>query len=555
MPDFVPKQSVSLSAPKLQESSGPLSPPPPPPPPPMAGDKAPRASTQGAPPPPPPPGLHGAASLEGAIPTLPVFLAGNRAQNPLKPAGMALPQVIKPTRPMKQLFWNKLPMGNITQTVWKDICDPSSDVGTIELDFTEIDEIFCKNQIVSTNANAKTEKKKAVSLFGQNRANNIGIMLSRIKLSYPEIRTALLKILDNDLSIENLKAIKQYVPTNDEIEVVREYDGDFEVLGAAEKFYRQIVDIPRLSERLTAMIFRRRLEIDVAELKPEMDVLRMTIDELQNSKRLKGLLKTILLIGNHMNASSFRGNAYGFQLDALLKIRDTKGVEGAKPGSTTLLHYLAKAVNAKDPSLLKFIDEVPHLEAAARISVQTLMSSVNSLVGGMNQIREETQALRKVKTLPPNDLFIEVMEKFVDANEEGIQKLIEVGQSLEIDLKKLLMFYGEDPNNAKPEDFFGMLVSFSTMLQNSQAENEALAKKLEKNQQTANKNRRPSDTLAGSSVAPVRDGNLDDAIRGLRTGLRRNRGARPTSRVFDISPEALQSINASLHSRQSSRQR
>jgi len=38
------------------------------------------------------------------------------------------------------------------------------------------------------------------------------------------------------------------------------------------------------------------------------------------------------------------------------------------------------------------------------------MSSVNSLVGGMNQIREETQALRKVKTLPPNDLFIEVME-------------------------------------------------------------------------------------------------------------------------------------------------
>lgn len=56
------------------------------------------------------------------------------------------------------------------------------------------------------------------------------------------------------------------------------------------------------------------------------------------------------------------------------------------------------------------MDEVPHLEAAARISVQTLMSSVNSLVGGMNQIREETQALRKVKNLPPNDLFIEVME-------------------------------------------------------------------------------------------------------------------------------------------------
>ncbi|KAF9996381.1 hypothetical protein BGZ65_008027 [Modicella reniformis] len=473
---------------------------------------------------------------------------------------MALPQAIKPTRPMKQLFWNKLPMGTITQTVWKDICDPTSDLGAIELDYTEIDEIFCKNQTVS-DVNATVEKKKAVSLFSHTRANNIAIMLSRIKLSYPEIRMALLEILDEKLSIENLKAIKQYVPTSDEIELIKDYDGDFEGLGPAEKFYRQIVDIPRLSERLSTMMFRRRLEIDVAELKPEMDVLRLTIEELQNSRRLKSLLKTVLLIGNHMNAASFRGNAYGFQLDALLKIRDTKGTDGAKPGSGTLLHYLAKAINAKDPSLLKFLEEAPHIEAAARISVQTLMNSVNSLVAGMNQIREETRVLRTIKTVPPNDLYIDVMEKFVDTNEEGIQKIVEVGEGLEQDLRKLLTFYGEDPNNTKPEGFFGMLVSFSTMLQKSQIENEALLKKLNKSQQPTNLNRRPSATQGGLSVPPVRDGHLDDAIRGLRSGLRRNRRDRPMSHLYsELSMDALQAINASVakagalaHSRQSSR--
>ncbi|KAF9900526.1 hypothetical protein BX616_002571, partial [Lobosporangium transversale] len=119
---------------------------------------------------------------------------------------------------------------------------------------------------------------------------------------------------------------------------------------------------------------------------------------------------TVLLMGNHLNATSFRGNAYGFQLEALLKIRDTKGVEGVKPGSSTLLHYLAKSINAKDPNLLKFLDEVPHLEAAARISVQTLINSVNSLVAGMGQIREEVRILRKIRISPPNDYFIEVME-------------------------------------------------------------------------------------------------------------------------------------------------
>ncbi|KAF9131822.1 hypothetical protein BGW39_001281 [Mortierella sp. 14UC] len=563
------QRSVSMPAPKPKAlgASPPTGGAPLPPPPPMPnapfGKGALKPPSQTLPPPPPPgPQPQGAAALEGAIPTLPVFLPGNRTANPLKPLAMAIPQVVKPTRPMKQLFWNKLPTGTITNTVWKDICDPSSDLGTVELDFAEIDELFCKNQVVSATANVTKEKKKPVSLFNVSRANNIAIMLSRIKMTYPEIRAALMEILDDKLSIENLKAIKQYVPTGDEIELIKEFEGDFESLGHAEKFYREIYDIPRLSERVSSMIFRRRLEIDVGELKPEMDVLRLTIEELHSSRRLKSLLKTVLLIGNHLNATSFRGNAYGFQLDALLKIRDTKGVDNIKPGASTLLHYLAKSIHSKDPSLLKFLEEVPHLEAAARISVPTLMNSCNSLVAGMNQIREEIRVLRRIRISPPNDHFVDVMEKFADANEEGIQKIVELGQGLEQDLKKLLIFYGEDAVNTKPEDFFGMLVSFSTMLQKSQLENEAMAKKLlnkaNQQQQQANKGK----VGTAISVAAIRDGHLDDAIRGLRSGLRRNRKDRPMSHLYsELSMEALQAINLSVpragaltHSRQGSRQ-
>ncbi|KAG0339662.1 hypothetical protein BG004_006719 [Podila humilis] len=483
---------------------------------------------------------------------------------------MAVPQPVKPTRPMKQLFWNKLPTGTIAQTVWKDICDPSSNLGTVDLDYTEIDELFCKNQAgTNTTASAMAEKKKNTSLLNVNRANNIAIMLSRIKLTYPEIRVALMEILDQKLSIENLKAIKQYVPGGDEIELIKEHEGDFESLGNADRFYKEILDIPRLSERLAAMIFRRRLEIEVSELKPELDVLRWTIEELKNSMKLRSLLKTILLMGNHMNAASFRGNAYGFQLDALLKIRDTKGSDSAKPGCSTLLHYLAKAIHAKNPDLLKFLDEVPHLEAAARISVPTLMNTMNSFVAGMNQIREECRVLRRIRISPPNDKFLEIMENFVESNEEGIQQIMATGQQLEQDLKNLLMFYGEDPVNTKPEDFFNMIVSFSSMLQKSQTENEAMAKRLQKSAQLANNlNRRPSDTTGGvggggMSIAAIRDGHMDDAIRGLRSGLRRNRRDRPMSHLYsELSMETLDAMNRSVpragelaHSRQTSRMR
>ncbi|KAG0234469.1 hypothetical protein BGW41_001142 [Actinomortierella wolfii] len=565
------------------QTSGGLPPPPPPPPLPsmiVTGDQSsmmpkvivpppeilqarPSAPGQPVPPPPPPPSApriggqapNPAVNLEGAIPTLPVFMAGtNRVINPLKPQSMALPQVAKPSRPMKQLFWNKLPTSTISQTVWRDICDPNSGLDIIDLNYAEIEEIFCKNQPAP--ANKQPEKKKMLSLLPNNRANNIGIMLSRIKLPYADIRIAILEIQDDKLNVENLKAIKQYVPSNDEIELVREYEGDFDTLASADRFYREIYDIPRLSERLTAMIFRRRLEIEIAELTPEMEVLRCTIQELRSSTKLKRLLKTVLVLGNHMNGSSFRGNAYGFQLEALMKMRDTKGAESNRPGGSSLLHFLAKSVHDKDPTLLTFIDDLPHLEAAARVSLQSLLATIQSLANGMKAVQEEVKTLRGVPTVLPNDRFIEVMEDFVTSNEQRVTMLSEAGQSLDQDLRKLLAYYGEDSANTKPEDFFGMLVSFSTMLQKSQAENEAIIKKLSKQASQQNKNRRPTAPVGGVSIAAIRDGHMDDAIRGLKSGLRRTRRERPMSHLYsELSMEALQamSIPRSGHSRHGSR--
>ncbi|KAF9163119.1 hypothetical protein DFQ26_002908 [Actinomortierella ambigua] len=553
---------------------GPPLPPPPPPnmqtmmmmpkvivPPPEVLQARPSAPGQPVPPPPPPPSApriggqepNPAVNLEGAIATLPVFTAGtNRVINPLKPQSMALPQAAKPSRPMKQLFWNKLPTTTISQTVWRDICDPSSGLDIVDLDYTEIEEIFCKNQPVT--ANKQPEKKKTLSLFPTNRANNIAIMLSRIKLPYSDIRLAILEILDDKLNVENLKAIKQYVPTNDEIELVREYEGDFDTLASADRFYREIYDIPRLSERLAAMIYRRRLEIEVAELTPEMEVLRSTIQELRASKKLKRLLKTVLVLGNHMNGSTYRGNAYGFQLEALMKMRDTKGLEGNKPGGSSLLHYLARSIHEKDPGLLTFVDELPHLEAAARVSVQSLLATIQSQVNGMKLIEDEMKTLSQAKQVPANDRFIQVMQDFLTANEQGVAMLTEAGQTLEQDLKKLLAYYGEDSVNTKPEDFFGMLVSFSTMLQKAQAENEAQVKKLSKQaaQNNTAKNRRPTVPVGGVSIAAIRDGHMDDAIRGLKSGLRRTRRERPMSHLYsELSMEALQamSIPRTGHSR------
>src|SRR5260370_36705225 len=84
------------------------------------------------------------------------------------------------------------------------------------------------------------------------------------------------------------------------------------------------------------MLYRRRLELEIAEVKPDVDMVRNAGAELRSSIKFKQVLsvslqqfiqapssslaQAVLMIGNTLNGSTFRGAAQGFRLDALLKV-------------------------------------------------------------------------------------------------------------------------------------------------------------------------------------------------------------------------------------------
>lgn len=81
--------------------------------------------------------------------------------------------------------------------------------------------------------------------------------------------------------------------------------------------------IPRLSERLECMIYRRKLDLEIEEIRPELNILRNASQELRQSIAFKQVLQAVLAVGNALNGSSFRGGARGFQLEGLLKVCST----------------------------------------------------------------------------------------------------------------------------------------------------------------------------------------------------------------------------------------
>ncbi|GAA6056774.1 hypothetical protein JCM3770_006127 [Rhodotorula araucariae] len=465
----------------------------------------------------------------------------------------------KPLKKMKPFFWSKLPPTRVGASVWL-----KSDAAPLEL--VDLEKEFAIGPALGRELKTETKVKKnqaTQTLLSESRARNVGVMLARMRLPHAVVRDALLQLDDAKLSVDNLKAIKHNAPTADEIEMLRAFDGDVKTLATPDQYFLELSVIPRLPERLAAMLYRRRLDMEMEELRPDLAILRAASDELRSSKRFQTLLKTVLAIGNTLNGGTFRGGAAGFSLDSLLKLQD---VRAASPSvaTPTLLHYLVRVVRRQNPSLLSFLEEIPHVEAASRVSSATVHDTVQSLVAGVAQAKAELDVLKSIATLSPQDRFIPVMDQFIRHATPAMEALRSHAQSVSDELRDLLLFFGEDPKESKPEALFDLVAQFASLLRRADVEVQAADAKAEAAMQKAaslqpmrvpDPTPPPSSTLQPYSDSPsptsallcssssgggnsLGRGQFDTAIRDLRNGVlsRRQRSTadrdRPLSRIF-----------------------
>lgn len=547
----------------LTRADGPsvvLPPPPPPPPPPPSLSLNPTNSLTSSPvvpPPPPPPAISSPANdssfLPPPPPPPPSTDVGLPPPPPPLPAGSRQPfsRAAKPTKKLKPFFWTKLTT-EAESTVWNDIT-PDISFGMDDLDAT----FTIDNQASAPRPSSTSAKNQNVTtLLDITRAQNVGIMLSRIKLSVSEIRRAILEVNDQKLSLDDLKAISKQLPTIEESNRIKDFE-DVGKLAKADQFFFAIIDIPRLTERMDCMLFRRKVELEIEEIRPELNIVRNASHELKASVRFKRVLQGVLTVGNALNASTFRGGARGFKLDSLMKLKETKTAK-ATSECPTLLHYIARVLLKTDPALITFVEDTPHIEAAARVSVQTLITSVNALAGGIRQVNTEIAYLEGHSQVLGGDRFVTTMKPFVRKTSPELSALQKMTEAVENDLRSLLVYYGEpvdSPDAPKPEDFFAMICSFSQALQKAALEihesNPTVSVHPSPSQALPiedTMNSIPEDTSAASSTLKpqnnmlpqdyatsrsVARGDLDQAIRSMRDGKRRARpDRRPLSKIF-----------------------
>lgn len=203
--------------------------------------------------------------------------------------------------------------------------------------------------------------------------------------------------------------------------------------------------------------------------------------EVARSRRLRKILELVLAFGNYMNRGA-RGNASGFRLASLNRLADTKS---SSVKGTTLLHYLVQVVEKKFKDLLRFDEDVPHVKAAAKVSLGEMEKDISLLRAGLTEITREIEFHRCAGTPQNGDLFLPVMMEFHTQASVRFAELEDQFQDMKTRFDRAVRLFGEDGSNLQPDEFFGIFDSFLNAFMDARHDNESLKKRQEEEEKRA----------------------------------------------------------------------
>ncbi|XP_030649513.1 protein diaphanous homolog 1 isoform X2 [Chanos chanos] len=529
--------------PPLPGMPGPPPPPPlpgmpcPPPPPPLPGGP-------GMPPPPPPlPGGPGIPppppGMPGMPPPPPGGFGGWASAPPALPFGLQPKKEYKPEVQLKRANWNKIAPDALSEdSFWtkakEDRYESKELFAKLTLAFssqTKTEKSKKEQDGADEKKMAQKKKAKELKILDSKTSQNLSIFLGSFRMPYEEIKNVILEVNESVLTENIVQSMIKLLPEPDILSQLAEMKDEYDDLAESEQFGVVISSVKRLKSRLNAILFKLQFEEQINNVKPDIVAVTAACEEMKNSENFSKLLELILLIGNYMNAGSRNAKSFGFGINYLCKLRDTKSADQKQ----TLLHFLAETCQEKYPEVMNFTKDLTHVEKASRVSAEMLQKN-------LAQMGKQIQDLEKdVETFPPpqndKDKFTEKMTSFVGQAREQYEKLQLMYENMEKQYEGLGKYFVFDPKKVTPEELFADLNNFRNMFQQAVVENQKRKESEEKMRKAKlarekaekeKEERQKKNQLLDINAEGDETGIMDGLLEALQSGaaFRRKRGPR-----------------------------
>ncbi|XP_036097211.1 protein diaphanous homolog 1 isoform X2 [Molossus molossus] len=519
--------------PPLPGGSGMLPPPPPlpggsgiPPPPPFPGGP-------GIPPPPPGMGMPPPPPFGFGVPTAPVL-----------PYGLTPKKLYKPEVQLRRPNWSKFVAEDLSQDCfWTKVKEDRFENNELFAKLTHAFSAQTKTSKAKKDQEGGEEKKsvqkkkvKELKVLDSKTAQNLSIFLGSFRMPYQEIKNVILEVNEAVLTESMIQNLIKQMPEPEQLKMLSELKDEYDDLAESEQFGVVMGTVPRLRPRLNAILFRLQFSEQVENIKPEIVSVTAACEEVRKSESFKNLLEITLLVGNFMNAGSRNAGAFGFNISFLCKLRDTKSTDQ----KMTLLHFLAELCENDYPDVLKFPDELAHVEKASRVSAENLQKNLDQMKKQISDVERDVQNFPAATD--EKDKFVEKMTSFVKDAQEQYNKLRMMHSNMENLYKELGEYFLFDPKKVSVEEFFMDLHNFKNMFVQAVKENQKrreteekmrrakLAKEKAEKERLEKQQKR--EQLIDMNAEGDETGVMDSLLEALQSGaaFRRKRGPRQANR-------------------------
>lgn len=311
-------------------------------------------------------------------------------------------------------------------------------------------------------------------------AQNLLILLhsSLKKYSGEQIKQSILRCDTSILSSDVIEQLLQSLPPVEQIIRLHEISNTGDKLSEGESFLAVLGGIEDVVTRLESINFKLCIEDDIQNVKENISSGIAACEEIKASKKFAKVLELILLFGNFMNFDSIYGQAYGFELTFLTKLKDTKDVNG----KLTLLHYLVETIEKKYTDVLSFGEELHHSKKASRID----LAHIIEVVSGMEASQEKLTSILKTskQSQTSDDIFTDVMVDFAVQCFGKIVDLKEMVKRMENLYKEVAEYFAFDVNKYPVDSLFTDIETFKESFQQAYKEILDIKKSQDKIQKT-----------------------------------------------------------------------
>lgn len=296
--------------------------------------------------------------------------------------------------------------------------------------------------------------------------------------------------------------------------------------------------ICRLVPRLHSINFKLCVQDMVQDVKPDIVAGTAACEEVKTSKKFAKILELILLFGNYMNSGSKNGQAFGFEISFLTKLTNTKDLDNKQ----TLLHYMVETIEGKFPELLNFGEELPHVERAARVSLEIIQKTMHQMTTSLKNLKSDLENSKVPQSA--DDKFVEVMGDFAVQCNDQVEVLMKMKNKMESYYKEVGEYFAFDTNKYPMEEFFSDIKTFKELFTQAYRDNlkireeEEKARRIREAREQAHRTSQDRQqrklALVDIDAAQTQEGVMDSLLDALQSGSafanrdqRRKRTQRP----------------------------